>query len=92
MLKQPDVIMLLHLLKDKFSEAAKRDNWYYYEEKTINDSSLSSAIHSIAACDFNDTEKALENFIEAIEVDIGENMKSSDIGIHAAAMGVSGNR
>lgn len=86
-LKQPDVIMLLHLMRDRFSDDVKRANWYYYEEKTINDSSLSPSIHCITACDFNDADKALTNFMEAIDVDMGANMKSSDAGIHAAAMG-----
>jgi hypothetical glycosyl hydrolase len=85
--KQADVVMLLYLLHDQFSDEIKRANWYYYESKTIHDSSLSMAVHSIVASDMNDREAAYRCFEKATRIDLGPNMKSSDAGIHAASLG-----
>ncbi|WP_139902951.1 glycoside hydrolase family 65 protein [Clostridium thermarum] len=86
-LKQADVVMLLYLLRAYFDERVKRGNWQYYEERTIHDSSLSAAVHSIVASDFGDTESAYRFFKKAAEIDLGQNMISSNEGIHAASMG-----
>ncbi|GAH15408.1 unnamed protein product, partial [marine sediment metagenome] len=61
-LKQSDIIMLLYLLGDNFSQETKRFNWDYYEPKTLHDSSLSPSIHAIVALDIEDVEKGYEYF------------------------------
>jgi hypothetical glycosyl hydrolase len=86
-LKQADVIMLLYVLRDRFGKEAKKRNLFYYEPKTIHDSSLSRAIHALAACDCDETNFAYDQFLNAIDIDIGDNPVSSDAGIHAASMG-----
>jgi len=53
-LKQSDIIMLLYLLGDDFSQETKRLNWNYYEPRTLHDSSLSQSIHAILALDIDD--------------------------------------
>jgi len=85
--KQADVVMLLYLLKDKFSKDVKEANWQYYEPKTLHDSSLSLSVHCIVACDINDKNTAYDFFKKAAQIDLGPNMKSSDLGIHAASLG-----
>lgn len=85
--KQADVVMLLYLFRDMFSKEVKQKNWQYYEGKTIHDSSLSMAVHSIVATDFDDSETAYECFQRAAVIDLGQNKKSSDQGIHAASLG-----
>ncbi|MBC1514504.1 glycoside hydrolase family 65 protein, partial [Listeria booriae] len=49
--KQADVMILLYLLENEFSPEVKQANWDYYEPKTLHDSSLSRATHSILASD-----------------------------------------
>ena len=65
----------------------RRKNFEYDEERTLHDSSLSKSAHCIAAADFGDAELAYRFFCSCCDVDIGENMASSDIGIHTASMG-----
>lgn len=86
-LKQADVVMLLYHLGDGFSQAIKRANWDFYEPKTLHDSSLSTSIHSILANDMKDSETAYQYFEQASRIDLGENMNSSDAGLHAASLG-----
>ena len=86
-LKQSDIIMLLYLLGDDFSQETKRFNWDYYEPKTLHDSSLSSSIHAIVAVDIDEVEKGYEYFERTIRIDLGKNLKSSWDGLHAASLG-----
>ncbi|SHJ84759.1 hypothetical glycosyl hydrolase [Geosporobacter subterraneus DSM 17957] len=86
-LKQADVVMLLFVLRGSFDETVKRANWEYYEKRTIHDSSLSAAVHSIIANDFNEYEDAYRFFRKAAEIDLGQNPVSSNDGIHAASLG-----
>lgn len=85
--KQADVMILLYLLENEFSPEVKQANWDYYEPKTLHDSSLSYAIHSILASDLNMPRLAYKMFERASRIDLGQNMKSSNAGIHAASMG-----
>jgi hypothetical glycosyl hydrolase len=86
-LKQADVVMLLYVLRNRFDGYIKAANWEYYEKRTIHDSSLSAAVHSIIANDFNHVEHAYEFFRKAAEIDLGQNLISSNDGIHSASLG-----
>lgn len=84
--KQADIMILFLLMEDLFSLEVKKANWNYYEPKTLHDSSLSLSTHVILANDMKDKKMAYELFQRAIRIDAGENMKSSDPGIHAASI------
>jgi hypothetical glycosyl hydrolase len=64
--KQADVILLLDLLEQLFDNDVKKDNWAYYEPKTLHDSSLSLSTHSILASDLGDKELAYKLFKKAL--------------------------
>lgn len=85
--KQADVLLLIYLFENLFSEKIKLDNWNYYEPKTMHDSSLSLSTHSALAADLGEIELSYELFKQAIHIDMGEAMASSDEGIHAASLG-----
>ena len=84
--KQADIMILFLLMEDLFSLEVKKANWNYYEPKTLHDSSLSLSTHVILASDMKDKAMAYELFRRAVRIDAGENMKSSDPGIHAASI------
>lgn len=86
-LKQADVVMLLYTLRKIFDDKTIKASWEYYEKRTIHDSSLSSALHSIAACYFHDTDRAYSFFKDTCRIDMGQNPVSSNAGIHEATMG-----
>jgi hypothetical glycosyl hydrolase len=85
--KQASVVMLVYLLEEKFNEAVKAANFKYYEPITLHDSSLSLSTHSVVAADVDDLDLSYELFRKASEIDLGPNMKSSDLGVHAASLG-----
>ncbi|MCL2858840.1 MAG: glycoside hydrolase family 65 protein, partial [Streptococcaceae bacterium] len=62
-------------------------NFDYYEPKTTHDSSLSLSTHAILSADLGKVDQSYEFFQKAISIDMGEYMKSSDAGIHAASLG-----
>lgn len=85
--KQADVLLLLYLRENCFSRDVLRANYDYYEPRTLHDSSLSLAVHSILASKIGECDAAYRLFRRAAELDLGPDMESSDHGIHAAAMG-----
>ena len=46
-IKQADVVMLLHLLGEEFDEETRKKNYAYYEKRTLHGSSLSPSIYSV---------------------------------------------
>ena len=86
-LKQSDVVVLLYLLDDLFDVEIKKQNYFYYEERTLHDSSLSKSTHSVVANDMGLHDVAYRFFQGASTVDLGAEMHSSDAGIHSASMG-----
>ena len=86
-LKQADVVMLLYLLPNLFSEDIVRKNLLYYENKTIHDSSLSKSIHAIVAARLGMIDWAEDLYNDACKIDLGDNPHSSDDGLHAASLG-----
>ncbi|SKA12771.1 hypothetical glycosyl hydrolase [Pilibacter termitis] len=85
--KQADVLLLLLLFEGLFEKELKLKNFEYYEPKTTHDSSLSLSTHAILSADLGKIEESYEFFKKAINIDMGEYMKSSDDGIHAASLG-----
>ncbi len=85
--KQADVLVLFLLMEGLFSKEVKQSSFDYYEAKTLHDSSLSLSTHVVLAQDLNNTEVSETLFERAAKIDIGENMKSSDHGIHTASLG-----
>ena len=85
--KQADVLLLLLLLENLFDSKTKLKNFEYYEPKTTHDSSLSFSTHAILSADLNKMDLSYQFFKEARSIDMGEYMKSSDDGIHAASLG-----
>lgn len=88
-LKQPDVLMLLHLLPDAFDAETMAANWSYYAARTdlTFGSALGPPIHAALAARLGYREAAREAFDLAIHTDLGNARGDSEAGIHAAAAG-----
>jgi len=85
--KQADVLLLFLIMENLFSLEVKKANWNYYEPRTLHDSSLSLSTHAILAADMKNIELSKELFRRCTQIDLGENMKTSDAGIHTASIG-----
>ncbi|PIG94972.1 beta-phosphoglucomutase [Gloeocapsopsis sp. IPPAS B-1203] len=97
-LKQPDILMLLYLLRDtpvktEMTAQQRRQllqaNWDYYTPRTDHTygSSLGPAIHAILACELDEPTTAYEHFMRAALVDIKDVRGNAGEGVHAASAG-----
>ncbi len=90
-LKQPDVLMLLYLMRDlpAFSDDVLQKNWNYYAPRTdiTYGSSLGAAIHAILAANLGAATNAYEYFMQAALIDLKDEFGNTADGIHAASAG-----
>ncbi|WP_373540992.1 beta-phosphoglucomutase [Chamaesiphon sp.] len=92
-LKQPDVLMLLYLMRGMqafpYSLEVLQTNWDYYAPRTdiTYGSSLTPAIHALLSADLGATTVAYKQFMQAAMVDLDNNRGNTADGIHAASAG-----
>ncbi|TAF10998.1 MAG: beta-phosphoglucomutase [Nostocales cyanobacterium] len=92
-LKQPDVLMLLYLMRESadfpYSKKTLQVNWEYYAARTdiTYGSSLGPAIHAILAADLGKTQEAYTRFMQAAMVDLEDMRGNTNEGIHGASAG-----
>ena len=85
--KQADVLLLIYLFENLFTDEVKLSNWEYYEPKTTHDSSLSLPIHAILASDLNLNTAAYKFYEMACETDLGIHVGKAIQGLHMATCG-----
>jgi len=85
--KQADTLALMLLMDDLFPADVKKKNYYFYEARTLHDSSLSKSTHCVLAADLHEDETAYSFFKGCGEIDLGPKMTTSDMGVHTASMG-----
>ncbi len=88
-LKQPDVLMVLYLLRDLYDKQTLQVNWDYYTPRTDHSygSSLGPAINAIVACDLDRADTAYNHFMQAALVDLVNVRLNANDGVHAASAG-----
>ena len=88
-LKQPDVLMLLYLLRPHYSDEVVRVNYNYYTPRTdfAYGSSLGPPIQAIMACEVGRIDEAYDHFIRAARADLRDVRGNAGDGIHAASAG-----
>lgn len=87
LLKQPDVVMLMHMLPGEFDRAVKLANFEFYEKRTLHKSSLSPAIHAIMGIEVGDARRAVQYFTRSAFVDLHDNQGNTRDGMHIASAG-----
>jgi len=84
-IKQADVVMLMHVLGDVFPRDVVVANYRYYEPRTSHGSSLSPAVHAVVAARAGLAEEALSYFRMTASIDLDDRMGNAAQGIHMAA-------
>jgi trehalose/maltose hydrolase-like predicted phosphorylase len=86
-IKQPDVLMLLYLLRNHYSDETVQVNYKYYTPRTDHTygSSLGPSIMAIMACEVGKPDDAYEHFIRAARADLRDVRGNAGDGIHAAS-------
>lgn len=86
-IKQADVVMLLHLLGEEFDEETTKLNYSFYEKRTLHGSSLSPSIYAIMGLKVGDSSKAYRYLRRAALLDLVDLQGNTREGIHAANAG-----
>ena len=86
-LKQADVLMLMHILPDDFDDDEKKTAFNYYEPKTCHDSSLSYPIHSIIAARIGNIKKAYDYWMKSALLDLEGISHQTSEGLHESSLG-----
>ena len=89
MIKQPDVLMMLYLYNSSFTPEVKRVNYDFYQPRTIHESSLSPAIHSILAAELSKTEEAVRFFGFATRLDLDNYNRNTHEGLHITSIAMA---
>lgn len=89
LIKQPDVLMLLHLFPDAFPPDVIAANYRYYEPITDHASSLSPGIHAAVAARIGLCDDAERYWRESLWLDLSDRMANSALGVHPACMGAT---
>jgi len=74
-IKQADVVMMLSLFKDRFSNDVKMANWEYYEPRTEHGSSLSACAYALVATEFGNQDAAYRYFLKTARLDLDAKYK-----------------
>jgi kojibiose phosphorylase len=69
-IKQADVVMMLHQFRSRYSTRVKRQNWEFYEPRTEHGSSLSACAYALVATEIGKLDKAYEYFLKTAKIDL----------------------
>ncbi len=69
-IKQADLIALMALLPEDFSDESVTANWDYYEPRTEHGSSLSACMYALTACRIGKLDRAWELFRKTASIDL----------------------
>lgn len=91
-IKQADVVFLLYLFRNDYSNEVLKANWAYYEPRTEHGSSLSPCIYSLLSCETGNVTWAYPFFRKSANIDLtGESKQFAGSiyigGTHPAASG-----
>lgn len=74
-IKQADVVTMLNLFSDEYSDNVLTANWDYYEPRTEHGSSLSASMYGMLACKCGRPQMAYPHFIKSARADLNEGGK-----------------
>jgi HAD superfamily hydrolase (TIGR01509 family) len=86
-IKQPDVLMLHHLLPEEMQPGSLEQNVAYYEPRTSHGSSLSPAIHASLLARVGRFDEALRLLTMACRLDLDNLNHTTANGLHTATFG-----
>lgn len=69
-IKQADVIAMMALFPNDFSDGEVARNWQYYEPRTEHGSSLSACMYALTACRIGKLDEAWDLFMRTASIDV----------------------
>ncbi|MGY2061724.1 glycosyl hydrolase family 65 protein, partial [Nocardia gipuzkoensis] len=87
LIKQPDVLMLHHLVPEEVAPESLTANLAYYAPRTTHGSSLSPAVTACLLARAGQPEQALDMLRPAVRMDLDDRSAMTAGGLHLATMG-----
>ena len=85
-IKQADVLQGIYMFEEHFTPEQIKENFDYYEPKTVHESSLSPCVHAIIASKLGYVDKAYELFQRTARLDLDDYNKEVKEGLHITSM------
>lgn len=85
-IKQADVLQGIYFFEDHFTEDEIRENFEYYEPRTVHESSLSPCVHAVIAAKLGLEEKAYEMYLRTSRLDLDDYNHEVHEGLHITSM------
>src|SRR5262249_39250207 len=85
-IKQPGLVLAMHLRGAMFTSEEKVRNFDYYERRTVRDSSLSDGTEAVVAAETGHLDLAYDYLVEAALLDIEDLEHNTRDGVHIAAL------
>ncbi len=85
-IKQADVLQGLYFFGEEFDLDTLRRNFYFYEPRTVHESSLSPCVHAILAARLGDMDKAREMYLRTARLDLDDYNCEVAEGCHVTSM------
>lgn len=85
-IKQADVLQGLFFFEDEYSIETIKNNFNFYEPRTVHESSLSPCVHSIIAALIGDIDKAYELYLRTSRLDLDDYNNEVHEGLHITSM------
>ena len=85
-IKQADVLQGLYFFGEEFDLDTLRRNFYFYEPRTVHESSLSPCVHAVLAARLGDLEKAVEMYLRTARLDLDDYNREVTEGCHVTSM------
>jgi len=85
-IKQADVLQGFYFFEEDFDEETLRENFLYYEPRTVHESSLSPCVHVVLAAKLGMYDKAYEMYLRTARLDLDDYNHEADEGLHITSM------
>ncbi len=85
-IKQADVLQGMYFFEDHFEIDTIRENFLFYEPRTVHESSLSPCVHAVLATKLGMEEKAYQMYLRTARLDLDDYNHEADEGLHITSM------
>ena len=85
-IKQADTLQGFYFFEDEFDLETHRENFEFYEPRTVHESSLSPCVHVVLAAKLGLEEKAVEMYLRTARLDLDDYNNEAYQGLHITSM------
>ena len=85
-IKQADTLQGLYFFEGEFDVETHRENFEFYEPRTVHESSLSPCVHVVLAAKLGMEDKAVEMYLRTARLDLDDYNNEAYQGLHITSM------